>query len=213
LYYGYGVRTNGNHVGPIFNEYIETQNAANISDAKNINLAGVLIGNGWYDPLIQYQAYYNYTVFPGNTYDFTPFNESMQDYLYNNMYGPGNCYDMIVDCNTRGIDEICNYADVFCANQVENIFDVVTGRDEYDVRELVPDAFPEEFYVDYLNTPEVQVSSSQAYEIGESQHANLLRNRKPLVPMSTFPRAIPLLAPLLELLAMTIEFSLLSRIC
>jgi hypothetical protein len=30
--------------------------------------------NGWYDPLIQYQAYYNFTVWPGNTYDYSPFN-------------------------------------------------------------------------------------------------------------------------------------------
>jgi hypothetical protein len=149
--------TNRVFKGPIFNEYILTQNAANISSAKIINLAGVMIGNGWYDPLLQYAAYYNYTVFPGNTYDFTPFNDSMQSYLYNNMFGPGNCYDMIVDCNTRQIDEICSYADNFCAEQVENIFDIVTGRDEYDVRELTPDAFPEEFYVDYLNTPTVQV--------------------------------------------------------
>jgi hypothetical protein len=97
----------------------------------------------------------------------------MQNYLYNNMYGPGNCYDMIVDCNTRGINEICSYADNFCYDQVENIFDIVTGRDEYDVREFVPDAFPEEFYVDYLNTPEVQVRLFIIRETVEGQDANL----------------------------------------
>jgi carboxypeptidase C (cathepsin A) len=147
----------GGHYGPIFNEYIEEQNAKDIYGAKKINLAGVLIGNGWYDPLIQYQAYYNYTVFPGNTYDYSPFNESMQNYLYNNLYGPGNCYDMIVDCNIRGINEVCSYGDNFCAQQVENVFDIVTGRDEYDIRELSPDPFPPEFFVAYLNTPAVQV--------------------------------------------------------
>jgi carboxypeptidase C (cathepsin A) len=52
----------GGHYGPIYNEYFETQNAANIKGAHNISLMGVLIGNGWYDPLIQYQAYYNYSV-------------------------------------------------------------------------------------------------------------------------------------------------------
>lgn len=30
------------------------------------------------------------------------------------------------------------------------------GRDEYDARELDPDSFPPEFYVDYLNTEAVQ---------------------------------------------------------
>jgi hypothetical protein len=92
----------------------------------------------------------------------------MQEYMYNNMYGPGNCYDMIVDCNSGGINDICSYADNFCANQVENVFDIVAGRDEYDIRELTPDPFPETFYVDYLNTPVVQVSYSFAFLIVQS---------------------------------------------
>ena len=65
----------GGHYGPIFNEYIERQNAKADPGSKNINLKGVLIGNGWYDPLIQYAAYYNFTVFPGNTYDYAPYNK------------------------------------------------------------------------------------------------------------------------------------------
>ena len=76
----------GGHYGPVFNEYIESQNARAIPGAHNISLETVLIGNGWYNPLIQvsfsgtdtkevyltyhtqYQAYYNFTVYPGNTY-------------------------------------------------------------------------------------------------------------------------------------------------
>jgi carboxypeptidase D len=150
----------GGHYGPIFNEYILEQNAKEIPGAKEINLAGVLIGNGWYDPLIQYAAYYNYSVSPGNTYDYSGLNESMQAYMFNNMYGPGNCYDMIKDCYATGTNKICSYADSFCANQVENVFDIVTGRDEYDIRELQPDPFPPSFYVAYLNTLAVQVRSS-----------------------------------------------------
>ena len=70
----------GGHYGPVFNEYIESQNARAIPGAHNISLETVLIGNGWYNPLIQvsfsgtdpkevdliyytqYQAYYNFTV-------------------------------------------------------------------------------------------------------------------------------------------------------
>ena len=70
----------GGHYGPVFNEYIESQNAKAIPGAHNISLKTVLIGNGWYNPLIQvssfrgyfkdddliyraqYQAYYNFTV-------------------------------------------------------------------------------------------------------------------------------------------------------
>lgn len=146
----------GGHYGPIFNEYFEQQNAKNITGAHPISLQGVLIGNGWYDPVVQYQAYYNFTVFPGNTYDYDPFNQTIKDLMYNNLYGPGNCYDQSVDCNTRGINEICSAADNFCFNEVENLYDIYLNRDEYDVRFLMPDPFPPEFYVDYLNTPEVQ---------------------------------------------------------
>lgn len=47
------------------------------------------------------------SVFPGNTYDYSPFNASVQAQFYNNLYGAGNCVDQIKDCASRGIDEIC----------------------------------------------------------------------------------------------------------
>ena len=148
----------GGHYGPVFSEYIETQNAKNISGAHEIHLESVLIGNGWYDPLIQYQAYYNFTVYPGNTYDYSPFNASLAMQMYNNVYGSGNCVDQITDCAIRGDNEVCSVADDFCATEVESFYDTYSHRDEYDIRELQPDPFPPEFYVDYLNTPEVQAA-------------------------------------------------------
>jgi carboxypeptidase D len=146
----------GGHYGPTFNEYIEEQNAALPDRALKISLNGVLIGNGWYDPLIQYQAYYNFSVSPGNTYDFQLYNETIQELMFNNTYGPGNCVDQINACYATGDNTICETADNFCANNVESIFDNYAGRDEYDMRELYPDPFPPEFYVTYLNTPAVQ---------------------------------------------------------
>lgn len=161
----------GGHYGPIFNEYIETQNAKNIEGAHKISLESVLIGNGWYDPLIQYQAYYNFTVYPGNTYDYSPFNASVQAQFYNNLYGAGNCVDQIRDCAARGIDEVCQSADSFCANLVESLYDNYLDRDEYDMRELTPDPFPYSFYVDYLNTPEVQAAIGAYQNFSESSQA------------------------------------------
>ncbi|TAQ83628.1 hypothetical protein B7494_g8049 [Chlorociboria aeruginascens] len=161
----------GGHYGPIFNEYIETQNAKNIPGAHHISLETVLIGNGWYDPLIQYQAYYNFTVFPGNTYDYSPFNASLQAQFYNNLYGTGNCVDQIKDCASRGLNEICDSADNFCAYLVESFYDNYLGRDEYDVRELTPDPFPYGFYVSYLNTPEVQSAIGAYQNFSESSNA------------------------------------------
>ncbi|RFU31025.1 hypothetical protein B7463_g5314, partial [Scytalidium lignicola] len=164
----------GGHYGPIFGEYIEQQNDLSIPGTRRINLKSVTIGNGWFDPVIQYQAYYNFTVFPGNTYDYSPFNASVESQMYNNLYGPGNCYDQLLDCKARGINEICSAADNFCFEHVEFIYDQFAGRDEYDMRELTPDPFPYEFYVDYLNTPEVlaAIGAFQNYTEGSTAVGN-----------------------------------------
>ena len=161
----------GGHYGPIFNDYFLSQNEKDIEGAHKINLKAVLIGNGWYDPLIQYQAYYNYSVSPGNTYDYMPFNESVRSQFYTNMYGPGNCYDMTVDCNTNKLDMTCSAADNFCYNNVENLFDIYTERDEYDIRFIMPDPFPPTYYVDYLNTPSLQEAIGAYVNFSESNSA------------------------------------------
>jgi hypothetical protein len=105
--------------------------------------------------LIQYQAYYNFTVFPGNTYDYKPFNESISAMMYNSLYGPGNCVDMTKDCY----------------NNVEEVLDIYALRDEYDIRELSPDPFPPTFYVDYLNSPMVQEAIGAYVNFSESNSA------------------------------------------
>ncbi|KIY00515.1 uncharacterized protein Z520_04200 [Fonsecaea multimorphosa CBS 102226] len=161
----------GGHYAPLMSEYFESQNSKNITGAHPISLQHVLIGNGWYDPLIQYQAYYNFTVFPGNTYNYDPFNQSIKTQMYNNLYGPGNCYDQTVDCNTHGTNEICTAADNFCLQQVESIYDIYLNRDEYDVRYIMPNPFPPTEYVDYLNTEKVQAAIGAYVNYTESDAA------------------------------------------
>jgi carboxypeptidase D len=137
-----------------------TQNAlidaGQLSGAHHIDLHTVLIGNGWYDPIIQYEAYYNYTVYPGNTYGIEYKNPVTRWKMYNGMYGEGNCLDMSYKCRYTGRDDICSAADNFCYQEVEYIEDLYLGRNEYDMRELDPDPFPYNFYPAYLNTPRVQ---------------------------------------------------------
>jgi carboxypeptidase C (cathepsin A) len=111
-----------------------------------------LIGNGYYDPLIMARSYYNFTVFPGNTYDYTPFNTSVESQMYSSLYGPGNCLDQLEDCANRGIDEICLGAANFCGNEVEGLYG---NRDYYDIREPT-DPIPYQFFSDYLETSAVQ---------------------------------------------------------
>ncbi|KAK7524696.1 Alpha/Beta hydrolase protein [Phyllosticta citriasiana] len=161
----------GGHYGPVFNNYILEQNAKNITGALQIELESVLIGNGWFDPLIQYQAYYNFSISPGNTYDYKSFNDSIAEMWYNNLYGPGKCVDRITECYSQGLNEICSLADNFCATEVENLYDTYSGRDEYDFRELTPDPFPYSFYVDYLNTPKVQEAIGAYQNFSEASDA------------------------------------------
>jgi len=173
--FNFATESYGGHYGPIINQYVEKQNELiakkELHNAHHINLKTLLIGNGWYDPLIQYQAYYNFTVFPGNTYDYKPFNESISAMMYNSLYGPGNCVDMTKDCYARGINSVCSFADNFCANNVEEVLDIYALRDEYDIRELSPDPFPPTFYVDYLNSPRVQEAIGAYVNFSESNSA------------------------------------------
>lgn len=166
--FNFATESYGGHYGPVFNEYFEKQNAKKIPGAIHIDLENVLIGNGWYDPLIQYQAYYNFSVYPGNTYDFDPYNASVKAEWYNNLYGEGNCVDRTLECYATGRNDICSAADNFCSSKVESLYDIYSGRDEYDVRELTPDPFPYDFYVNYLNSPKVQAAIGAYQNFSES---------------------------------------------
>jgi hypothetical protein len=75
---------------------------------------------------------------------------------------------MLKDCYARGVDGICSFADNYCLNQVENIYDIYLGRDEYDMRELSPDPFPYAFYIAYLNSPTVQAAIGAYQNYSES---------------------------------------------
>ncbi|THX88997.1 putative carboxypeptidase 2 [Aureobasidium pullulans] len=173
--FNFATESYGGHYSPSINQYIEKQNdliaKKQLPKAHHINLKTALIGNGWYDPLIQYQAYYNFTVFPGNTYDYKPFNESISAMMYNALYGPGNCVDMTKECYASGRNDVCSFADNFCANNVEEVLDIYALRDEYDIRELSPDPFPSTFYVDYLNSPTVQEAIGAYVNFSESNSA------------------------------------------
>lgn len=130
-----------------------------------------MIGNGWNNPIFGYEGFYNFTSTSpnqvhqsGNGYGIG-YNASFDAYHFNNMYGPHNCLDQLQHCNSFPYatnsssgegDQVCATADTFCLNNVESFFDIVTSRDEYDVRYLAPNPFPYSFYEDYLNTAKVQ---------------------------------------------------------
>lgn len=158
----------GGHFGPAFGAYFLEQNKKNLPDTVPLNLESVMIGNGWFDPMVQYQAYYNFTVSPGNTYDYHPYNKSVTDKLYNDLYGEGKCVDQLKECYSSRSDKICRKTDAFCAAHVESVLDVVVKRDEYDIRELMPDPFPYGRYAKYLNSEKVQKAIGAYQNYSES---------------------------------------------
>ncbi|KAI5370128.1 putative peptidase S10, serine carboxypeptidase, serine carboxypeptidase, serine active [Septoria linicola] len=147
----------GGHYGPVLADYILDKNADLPPGAETIALRSLTVGNGWFDPITQFEAYYNFTIFPGNTYGFAPFNSTSEEQLYNALYGEGNCLDQLHDCNFGAqTDGTCSAADNFCYDMVEYLYDTVTERDEYDLRQLMPNPFAYTAFVAYLNRADIQ---------------------------------------------------------
>lgn len=145
----------GGHYGPVFSEYFERQNEAHIPGAAKIDLNALLIGNGWFDPIVGYEGYYDFMVSPGNTYD-VGINETAAKAMYDALYGADGCKARLQkECAKPGNGEACQAADDFCGSKLGGVLDFL-NRDVYDIRELNPDPFPYNFYSQYLNTPEVQ---------------------------------------------------------
>ena len=53
---------------------------------------------------------------------------------------------------------------------MESVYDNYLDRDEYDIRELNQDSFPYTFYVQYLNSPEVQAAIGAYQNFSESSN-------------------------------------------
>ena len=146
----------GGHYGPVYSEYIEAQNAKNIPGAQEIHVETLLIGNGFFDPIAQYKSYYDFMVSPGNTYDYLPFSSDQATAMHVNLYDSGNCLDRLKSCAATGVNHICSDADGFCGAHTQAVIGLDLARDLYDLREMTPDPFPYDFFIRYLNLPDVQ---------------------------------------------------------
>ena len=145
----------GGHYAPVFGMHFLEQNDLKLDGTVPLHLESIMIGNGWYDPMVQYAAYYNFTVSPGNTYDLRPYDKTQENKLYNSIYGAGKCVDQLKDCYHTGSNKVCRKADNYCARNVEQYLNLLVRRDEYDIREMEPDPFPYGSYASYLNKPHV----------------------------------------------------------
>ncbi|KAI8239976.1 Carboxypeptidase S1-like protein B [Colletotrichum sp. SAR 10_96] len=148
----------GGHYAPIFADHIMLQNQLGVPDTINIPLKSISIEDGFMDSRVQFGAYFNYSVSPGNPYDLTPFNDTLRQKLFTNMFGAGGCQDKQTACNSNPSDKVCADADAFCIKNVEEFWDVNTGRFENDIRLLSPAPYPAPNFIAYLNRADVQAA-------------------------------------------------------
>ncbi|KAK0099451.1 hypothetical protein ONS95_004661 [Cadophora gregata] len=148
----------GGHYAPVFANYIAQQNKLNTSGTVHLPLKSIIIEDGFMDTREQFAAYYNYSVNPGNPYDLAPYNETLQQQLFSNMFGPGGCQDQQKACNDNPTDAGCKSAENFCVSKVEEFWDNNVGRSENDIRLIAPDPFPPTDFVAYLNQAEIQAA-------------------------------------------------------
>ncbi|KAH9903132.1 alpha/beta-hydrolase [Cubamyces lactineus] len=145
----------GGHYGPEFVTFFDEQNAKirnHTLKGELINVSALMINNGWYDPLIQNEAYVRFATFaPG--YGQLQSDEVLAQ-LNESFFGPGGCQEQELACyaadESPESNTICRAADDFC---IDNVFVPAIGdRDSDDLRQNAssPDPFPPEFYVKFL---------------------------------------------------------------
>ncbi|KAI1370173.1 peptidase [Hypoxylon crocopeplum] len=96
-----------------------------------------------------------------NTYGIPAINQSIYEYMKMNYYFPGGCRDSIDACfeqdrSTPDGQAVCSQATAICRSLVESPYYVVSGRNPYDIRAQDDAEIPPGYWVDFLNTPEVQ---------------------------------------------------------
>ncbi|PFH51148.1 hypothetical protein AMATHDRAFT_143154 [Amanita thiersii Skay4041] len=149
----------GGHYGPAFVTYFDQQNALIQSgqiQGEQVVVSRLMINNGWYDPLIQNKAYLDFaTNAPG--YGQLQSDDVLQQ-MSEDYFAPGGCKEQEEACYAAGdgktSDKICRDADNFCVDKL--FIPAVGDRDSDDLRQNSSALFPPEFYVNFLNIPEIQ---------------------------------------------------------
>ncbi|KAL0569910.1 hypothetical protein V5O48_012056 [Marasmius crinis-equi] len=151
----------GGHYGPAFVNYFNEQNEKIRQGAiqgELVNVSAMMINNGWYDPLLQNKAYLDFaTNAPG--YGQLQ-NDTVLKQVNDSFFMPDGCKDKEQACYDAGdgpaSNAICIDADDFC---IENVLVPAVGdRDINDLRQNAssPNPFPPEFYLDFLDNPEIK---------------------------------------------------------
>ena len=103
---------------PEFADYFESQNAAikaGTVKGDNVNLVALGVNNGWFDPILQYQAYITYSY--NNSYK--PIISTSQYNSYTSTYN-SKCLPALKQCTGEtGTNSACESAENTCYNGIE----------------------------------------------------------------------------------------------
>lgn len=153
--FGLFTESYGGHYGPEFADYFQTQNAAidaGTVTGEKIDLVALGINNGWYDPLVQYEAYVTYSY--NNSYNQIIKTEASYK-SYMNAYTE-QCAPALADCTgITGNNSACISGDSTCAQVIENPIGSLGNFDAYDIREPANDPYPPSTYENYITKKSV----------------------------------------------------------
>ncbi|KAH8993894.1 carboxypeptidase-like protein S1 [Lactarius hatsudake] len=152
--FGLFTESYGGHYGPEFAFYFESQNAAidkgKVSGVK-IPLVALGINNGWFDSMLQYKAYIDYSL----TNPYRPLINSPQAtslLMTYNQY----CLPELNTCSSSGTDAACKKADDTCFNTIAGPIQTNSDFDVYDLRASSQDPFPPKTFISYLQDITIQ---------------------------------------------------------
>ena len=151
--FGLWTESYGGRYGPDFAAYFQSQNAAidaGTVKGEKIDLVALGINNGWFDPIIQYEAYVQFSY--NNTYKPLISSSDYQSYMSDYQ---SQCLPYLQKCTgVTGSNSACNTADNDCYNAIEGPISNA-DFDVYDIRAPSNDPNPPETYVTYLQSSSV----------------------------------------------------------
>lgn len=164
----------GGRYGPAIGSFFQEQNRRRQSDpvlanhTLGLNFKSLGIINGWIDALVQTPAYPTFAY--ENSYGIQTINQVQQLNALSSFRGAGGCQELITSCRSQElaydrdsigttgfVNDACAAATYSCQSNVYGPY-LSSGRGIYDISQGPLDPFPNSYYLDYLNSLDVQKS-------------------------------------------------------
>ncbi|KAI9603992.1 hypothetical protein H4Q26_003602 [Puccinia striiformis f. sp. tritici PST-130] len=146
----------GGHYGPKFTEYFRAQNAlikAKKLQGYPIEITSLGINNGWFNPYVQYQSYYDWAQ-KKNNHVMDIASPATLAVVKNALTRKNGCLAQLQDCANDGSNDVCQDADNFCAQYVSS--PLLGDRSTYYFPHSKNDTFPSLSFLKYLDRGDVR---------------------------------------------------------